>query len=389
MTFDRPHLDSAAANAHEASGAAAGAPAVSPRNWTPEEVLRLQRGAGNAAVVRLLQRQPGHEAPPAPAPPAGAGASDDIRSLIEPDLSSPAAQAFLRSDAAAARAQERGRAPLRALALHRYWLSAPVPVVALSITSVGPVPSWAAAIAQGGGPPSGDPSVDTASSNSEPAVSQPTYQALPHPQSHLQFQAAVAGNIASTGNSAAGQGVMQVLTQFHDDAHWGLELSEGVQGNVNGTPLAGVQANIQLAIASAVVRQIQDQVFAQLSIGDSFDPRSPSASLGSATHPFAQVQVGAQRAVVLSDNVQIFIQITAGVGVTTGHGGLTGPPMFFAQGGIAAGITFDVGRIDRHPTRRRSADVLPTPQLSRRPSYAQPVVQAAQWTGRPPVRAAE
>jgi hypothetical protein len=171
-----------------------------------------------------------------------------------------------------------------------------------------------------------------------------------------QFNQAAAGpgagsaraSAPGTQTSTATQVVAGVVLQFHDDAHWGFELTP-FQGQVNldqNGRVTGWQGNAQLAIVSAAMDTIltgddgerwkaQLQGFVQGSAGQSFD--APDASGARQSHPAGSLQVGAQAALVHGP-IQLWVQVTGGGAATTSPGA---NPQFFVAPvvGAAVGIT--------------------------------------------------
>lgn len=274
------------------------------------QVFALQRAIGNRSTTRLLQR-------------------DSPRLQVRDLLTPLPRQVMLRELAASEREEAR---QLGAWA-HEVWESIHRrhPVIALRERSVGPPPTQ----------PLDEQHRGTAASRHS------------HEETHLQVQAAVAGGFGSLGGAAALQGVVQVVWQWHDDAHWGPEFSIGVQGNeaINlSSPLSGssgAQLNVQVALASRVWTDAvthfrgQDQYFLQGSAGVGVDVPQTGPDVGVSTHPAFTAQVGYQHNVLVSRHFQVFVQPAIGGGVTWGVGGIHTPAIPFWTLGITAGIVWD------------------------------------------------
>ncbi len=315
--------------------------------------LSLQHAAGNRAVASALavQRDPPAPSsltmrPPVTVVPGGGGGLFGGPEL-PPDLHP--SQAFIRQMLA----DEEARRPRLTFDVYTRGMN---PQLYASLTGRSPA----------------DHSPTTPTSSSTTGAAQGGAAAAhdddnkPHFEVHAQVQAGQAANAQfnqaavgpgaraaqaaapGTQTSAQTQVVAGVVLQFHDDAHWGIELTP-LQAQVNldsNGHVTGWQGNAQLAIVSAAMDTIltgddgehwkaQLQGFVQGSAGQNFD--APDASGSSQSHPAGSLQVGGQAALVHGP-IQLWLQVTGGAAATTSPGA---NPQFFMAPTVsaAAGIT--------------------------------------------------
>ena len=263
-------------------------------------LLGMQQTAGNAAVARMLQRDPtpadgsAQAGTPATAA-AGPAPTIQITAVQQPPATGAQAAPPAGGQPAGAEAAPTGGTP-----------AAP----ANGTTAPTGLPDAAPA---GGGSGSG------AHADPEPGPWQLQYnyqgqrQFLGHgqpPQDQMAQQVAVNLNI----QQAAGFGGP-------------VQPSVGVQGSFDPTTgqFTGIQAQAQVALVANVFRDVQAQLYVQGSAGTSADATGEHATAG--------VAGGAQISYNVNKNLQVFAQVQGGANTTEGQGG--GPA--YAGG---AGVTW-------------------------------------------------
>ena len=251
----------------------------------PAGLLRLQRQAGNAAVVSLISVQRDGPAGPTGPPPV---VRIDARQ-VPTDQTGSAVPAGGGASAA--------------------------PTGAASGT---PAPAGDAA------PGSATAAAGPAAPSTDPGATTTQWQLQTNYQGQRQYLLG-----GSAQDSMARQVAVQLNVQHHPDGAAGREETYSVQGSwdpVTST-LTGAQGQAQVALVSATMHGLQGQLYGQVSAGAAFDAAGAHATAGAAG--------GAQINYNITKDTQVFLNGQVGYNATQGAG--SGPNY-----AVGAGVTWTI-----------------------------------------------